>query len=247
MRSKSSFWESPMAEPQIIRTADPEALARHVAVWLTGRAEAASGRFAIALSGGSTPKRLYEILAEPAQRDRFPWDRTYLFWGDERFVPPDSAESNFNMTRIALLDHVPIPPSHIHPMPTVGAPADAARAYEATLRAYYGREALDMARPLFDVTLLGLGENGHTASLFPDTASLDESLAWVAPVTEGVPQPRLTLTYPAIACSAVVAFLVAGKNKASVLKRVLAGDRSQPAARITSAGELIWFVDEAAV
>jgi 6-phosphogluconolactonase len=235
-----------MAEPRIVRTADPEALARQVALWLTDRAAAASGRFAIALSGGSTPKRLYEILAEPAQRDRFPWDRTYLFWGDERFVPPDSAESNFKMTRVALLDHVPIPPSHIHPMPTVGAPANAARAYEATLRAYYGREALDMAHPLFDVTLMGLGENGHTASLFPDTAALDESLAWVAPVTEGVPQPRLTLTYPAIACSAVVAFLVAGKAKAEVLKRVLAGDRSQPAARIVSGGDLIWFVDEAA-
>jgi len=235
-----------MAEPQIVRTADPEALARHVAVWLTERAAASSGRFAIALSGGSTPKRLYEILAEPAQRDRFPWDRTYLFWGDERCVPPDSADSNFNMTRHALLDHVPIPPAQIYRMPTEGTPADAARAYQATLQSYYGREVLDMAYPLFDVTLLGLGENGHTASLFPDTASLDETLAWVAPVTEGVPQPRLTLTYPAIACSDVVAFLVAGKSKATVLKRVLAGDRTQPAARITSAGDLIWFVDEAA-
>jgi len=235
-----------MAEPRIVRTADAEALARHVAVWLTDLAAASAGRFAIALSGGSTPKRLYEILAEPAQRDRFPWDRTHLFWGDERFVPPDSADSNYNMTRHALLDHAPIPPSQIHPMPTEGTPAAAARAYQATLQTYYGREALDMAHPLFDVTLLGLGENGHTASLFPDTASLEESLAWVAPVTEGVPQPRLTLTYPAIACSSVVAFLVAGKNKATVLKRVLAGDRSQPASRITATGELIWFVDEAA-
>jgi 6-phosphogluconolactonase len=235
-----------MAEPHIVRTADAEALARHVAVWLTDTAIASTGRFAIALSGGSTPKRLYEILAEPAQSDRFPWERTHMFWGDERFVPPDSAESNFNMTRQALLDHVPVPKAQIHPMPTTGRPADAAKAYESTLQQYYGREALDMAYPLFDVTLLGLGENGHTASLFPDTASLDESLDWVAPVTEGVPQPRLTLTYPAIACSAVVAFLVAGNSKATVLKRVLAGDRSQPAARITAAGDIIWFVDEAA-
>jgi 6-phosphogluconolactonase len=235
-----------MPEPQIVRTADQEALARHVASWLTDKAAASSGRFAIALSGGSTPKRLYEILAEPAQRDRFPWDRTHLFWGDERFVPPDSADSNFNMTRHALLDHVPIPPAQIHRMPTEATPAEAARAYQATLQNYYGREALDMAHPLFDVTLLGLGENGHTASLFPDTASLDGTLSWVAPVTENVPQPRLTLTYPAIACSSVVAFLVAGKSKATVLKRVLAGDRSQPAARITAAGDLIWFVDEAA-
>jgi len=235
-----------MAEPHLVRTENSEALARHVALWLTEQAATSVGRFAIALSGGSTPKRLYEILAEPDQRDRFPWSRTHLFWGDERFVPPDSAESNYNMTRQALLDHVPIPPAQIHAMPTTGNPADAAKAYQSTLQAYYGRDALDMAYPLFDVTLLGLGENGHTASLFPETASLEESLAWVAPVTEGVPQPRLTLTYPAIACSGVVAFLVAGRSKAGVLKNVLDGDRSQPAARITAAGEIIWFVDEAA-
>jgi 6-phosphogluconolactonase len=235
-----------MAEARIVTTDTPEALARHVAAWLTERATASTGRFAIALSGGSTPKLLYEILAEPEFSDRFPWDRTHFFWGDERFVPADSPDSNFNMTRKALLDHAPIPPANIYPMPTTGTPAEAARAYQATLQAYYGLETLDMARPLFDVVLLGLGENGHTASLFPDTASLDETLAWVAPVTEGVPQPRLTLTYPAIACSRIVAFLVAGKSKASVLKRVLAGDRSQPAARITSSGEILWFVDAAA-
>jgi 6-phosphogluconolactonase len=236
-----------MSEPKIVTLPDPEALARHVAGWLTDLAIASTGRFAICLSGGSTPKRLYEILAEPDYANRFPWDRTHVFWGDERFVPPESPDSNLGMTRRALLDHVPIPPAHIHPMPTTGTPADAARAYEATLQAYYGLEALDMARPLFDVTFLGLGENGHTASLFPNTASLEESLAWVAPVTEGVPQPRLTLTYPAIACTDVVAFLVAGKSKKDVLKLVLSGDRSQPATRITAAGELIWFTDAAAV
>jgi 6-phosphogluconolactonase len=230
----------------MITLPDPEGLARHVAGWLTDLAAASTGRFAISLSGGSTPRRLYEILAEPAYAQLFPWERTHLFWGDERFVPPESADSNLGMTRHALLDHVPIPAANIHPMPTTGVPAEAARAYDATLKAYYGLETLDMARPLFDVTLLGLGENGHTASLFPGTASLDETLAWVAPVTEGVPQPRLTLTYPAIACSNIVAFLVAGKSKAEVLRLVLAGDRTQPAARITAAGELIWFVDAAA-
>jgi 6-phosphogluconolactonase len=132
-------------------------------------------------------------------------------------------------------------------MPTIGSPAEAAQAYQATLEQYYGHETLDMARPLFDVTLLGLGENGHTASLFPDTPALEESLAWVAPVTQGVPQPRLTLTYPAIACSNYVAFLVAGAGKADVLRRVLDGDRSQPAARVTAAGSLIWFTDKAAL
>ena len=158
-----------MAEPAIVTLADPEALARHVAGWLTEQALASTGRFAIALSGGSTPKRLYEVLAEPDFAHRFPWERTHLFWGDERFVPADSADSNYRMTRLALLDHVKVPPGHIHPMPTSGNPAEAAQAYQATLEQYYSHETLDMARPLFDVTLLGLGENGHTASLFPGT------------------------------------------------------------------------------
>ena len=236
-----------MAEPALVTLADPEALARHVAEWLTGLANAAPGRFSISLSGGSTPKRLFEILAEPANAARFPWAHTHLFWGDERFVPYDHPDSNYRMTRLAMLDHVPIPPDNVHPMPVSGDPAAAARDYQATLQAYYNAESLDMTRPLFDVVFLGLGENGHTASLFPGTASLNETLAWVAPVTENVPQPRLTLTYPAIACSKFAVFLVAGANKAKVLRLVLDGDRSQPAARITSAGEVIWFTDEAAV
>ena len=235
-----------MAEPQIVSLETSDALARHVAAWLTDLALAAPGRFAVALSGGSTPKRLFEVLAEPANAARFPWARTQLFWGDERLVPYDDPDSNYRMTRLALLDHVPLSPGQVHPMPVQGDPASAASAYQATLQAYYNAEALDMSRPLFDVVLLGLGENGHTASLFPETAALEESLAWVAPVTQHVPQPRLTLTYPAIACSRVVAFLVAGEGKADVLQRVLSGDRSQPAARVTSAGEVIWFTDEAA-
>ena len=190
-----------MAEPAVVALADPEALAQHVADWLIALARASTGRFSLALSGGSTPKRLFEILAEPARASLFPWERTHLFWGDERFVPYDHPDSNYRMARLALLDHVPIPPAQVNPMPTEGYPSAAARAYQATLQTYYGAESLDMTRPLFDVVFLGLGENGHTASLFPGTAALDETLAWVAPVTQGVPQPRLTLTYPAIACS----------------------------------------------
>ncbi len=236
-----------MAEPALVTLADPEALARHAADWLTGLANAATGTFSVALSGGSTPKRLFEILAEPANAARFPWARTHFFWGDERFVPYDHPDSNYRMARLAMLDHVPVPPDNVHPMPTSGDPAAAARAYQATLQAYYRAESLDMTRPLFDVVLLGLGENGHTASLFPGTASLNETLAWVTPVVENVPQPRLTLTYPAIACSRFVAFLVAGAGKAAVLRLVLDGDRTQPAARVTSAGEVLWFTDAAAV
>ncbi len=235
-----------MAASKIVTLEDADALAWHVAGWLTGLAEASPGRFAVALSGGSTPKRLYEVLASAPFRDRFPWGRTHLFWGDERFVPHDHPDSNYLMARQALIDHVPVPPGNVHPMPTHGSLNEAAVAYQATLRSYYDREALDMERPLFDAMLLGLGDNGHTASLFPGTAALDEALAWVVPVTDGVPQPRLTLTYPAIACSAQVAFMVAGKGKAAAVRRVLDGDRSQPAARVASAGELTWFLDRAA-
>jgi 6-phosphogluconolactonase len=235
-----------MAEPSIVTTANAEALAQHVAAWLTDLAKASTGRFAIALSGGSTPKRLYEILAQEPYKSQFPWDRTHLFWGDERHVPPTDANSNQRMTREALLDHIPIPPQNIHAVPVSGAPEGDAIKYQQDMQTYYDDMELDMARPLFDVVLLGLGENGHTASLFPDTPALEESMAWVAAVTTGVPQPRLTLTYPAIAASRHVAFLVAGASKAAVLKLVLGGDRTQPAARITSIGRITWFIDKAA-
>ncbi len=234
-----------MAEPRIERLADAEALAQRAAAWITTLAESSAGRFAVALSGGSTPKRLYEILAAAPLRDRFPWSRTHLFWGDERLVPVDDENSNQHMVQEALLAHVAIPAANVHRVVTAGSPAEDASAYEQMLKSYYGAETLDAARPLFDVVLLGLGENGHTASLFPGTPSLDETLAWVAPVTTGgVPQPRITLTYPAIASSRHVAFLAAGKGKAQILARVLGGDRDQPAARVTSMGELVWFVDE---
>ena len=235
-----------MAEPQIVRSADAEALARHVAGWLSDLANAATGRFSIALSGGSTPKRLYEILAEDSFRARFPWDRVHLFWGDERHVPATDENSNQRMTREALLDHAPIPPQNIHWVPVDATPAEDALAYQQDLQTYYGDTVLSMARPLFDVVLLGLGENGHTASLFPGTPALEEEIAWVAPVTQGVPQPRLTLTYPAIACSFHVAFLVAGASKAPMVRLVLGGDRTQPATRITSMGQITWFLDAAA-
>jgi 6-phosphogluconolactonase len=235
-----------MAEPRIVVLENPEALAQHVAQWLLDIANATPHRFSIALSGGATPKRLYEILAGPPYRDSFPWARTHVFWGDERFVPHDDRDSNFRMAWQALLDHVPIPPANIYPMPYGPAPAEAAAVYQQLLQVYYGSEALDASRPLFDVNLLGLGEDGHTASLFPGTPALDEAMAWVTSVTENVKQPRITLTYPAIASSRYVAFVAAGASKAAVLKQVLAGDRSKPAARIVATGDLIWFLDKAA-
>jgi 6-phosphogluconolactonase len=228
--------------------ADPEALARRAAEWLLAEATTKEGRFAIALSGGSTPKRLYQLLARPPYRDAFPWARTHLFWGDERFVPHDDPKSNYRMTREAMLSRVPIPPANIHPIPTEGmTPDEAAAAYERELKAFYGADRLDPARPLLDVNLLGLGTNGHTASLFPGTAVLEERRRWVAPVvTADEPHPRITLTYPALESSRQAAFLVAGAEKREILARFRRRDQALPAARLTPVGTLRLFADAAA-
>ena len=237
-----------MAERQIRKSADAQTLARDVAGWLTAKAVATTGRFAIALSGGSTPQSLYEQLASETFRDRFPWDRTYWFFGDERFVDHDDKDSNYRMVRQALFDHAPIAPANIFAIPCSGTPEDAARNYQQMLQVYYGSEALDMSRPLFDVTFMGLGEDGHTASLFPGNPVLNDSVHWVAAVNDpSVKQPRITLTYKALACSETMAFLVQGAGKKAPLQRVLANDMSAPAARATAIGDVIWFVDEAAI
>ncbi len=151
------------------------------------------------------------------------------------------------MVREALLDHVEIPAANVHPMPTSGTSEDAAARYQAELQTYYRSEALLAERPLFDVVLLGLGENGHTASLFPGTPALDDTLHWVVPcVPLDAPHTRLTLTYAAIASSREIAFLLAGAGKREVFGRVKSGDRAQPASRIGSIGRVNWFLDEAA-
>jgi len=226
--------------------ADPAALARHVASWMTELARASRGPFRVSLSGGSTPKALYSLLASEAFVERFPWDRVSWFWGDERFVPYDDPESNYRMTREAMLAKAPVPPANIHPVPTDGAPEDAALRYERTLQAAYGSDTLDEARPLFDVTLLGLGPDGHTASLLPGDPVLAERRHWVAAIAHGRPEVRITMTYPAIESSRHVAFLVAGSEKAKILQTVLAGGSDVPAARLRPIGELIWFADRAA-
>jgi 6-phosphogluconolactonase len=225
---------------------DPEALAHRTARWITDLAAASRDRFAICLSGGSTPRRLYQLLAEIPYRDALPSDRIHWFWGDERFVPWDHPESNYGMVHAALLERVPVPSDNIHGIPTTGTPADAAAAYERVLKSYYGSESLDPTRPLFDIQILGLGPDGHTASLIPGTSVLEERHRWVAEVIGGRPEPRITLTYPALESSRHTAFLVAGADKRATLSRALAGDQGLPAARIHPVGELIWFVDEAA-
>jgi 6-phosphogluconolactonase len=204
------------------------------------------GRFAVALSGGRTPVRAYELLAQPPWREQVPWEDVYVFWGDERCVLPGDPRSNARMARLALLDHVPIPAAQIHPISCAGAPAQGSREYEDTIRSFFeGRQ------PRFDLIFLGLGENGHTASLFPETPVLDEGNRWAAEVY--VPEQRLyrvTLTPPIINQGKTVAFLVAGANKAAVLQEVLEGQRDPhrlPAQLIQPiSGDLHWLVDQEA-
>jgi 6-phosphogluconolactonase len=225
---------------------NPAALARYVAEWMTSAALGAKGTFRVSLSGGSTPKMLYGLLASDEFRNRFPWQLVSWYWGDERFVPYDHPESNYRMTREAMLAKVPVPPENIHPVPVDGSPQDAARRYEQDLQQAYGATVLDPTRPLFDVTLLGLGPDGHTASLLPGDPVLEERERWVAAVSHGRPEIRITMTYPVIESSRRVAFLVTGQEKATILQAIRAGGSQVPAARVRPVGELIWFVDRAA-
>jgi 6-phosphogluconolactonase len=225
---------------------DSTAIARHVAEWITSATLEAKGAFRVSLSGGSTPKTLYGLLASDEFKNRFPWQRVSWYWGDERFVPYDSPESNYRMTREAMFDKAPVPAHNIHPVPVDGTPEDAARRYERTLQEAYGATTLDPARPLFDLTLLGLGPDGHTASLLPGEPVLEERKRWVAAVSHGRPEVRITMTYPVIESSRRVAFLVSGSEKASIFRTIRAGGSDVPASRVRPVGELFWFVDRAA-
>jgi 6-phosphogluconolactonase len=227
--------------------ADPEALARRVAQWMLAIAGAKDGVVAIALAGGTTPRLLYRHLAAPPHRDEFPWARTHWFWGDERFVPPDDPRSNYHMAQEAMLSRVPIPSANLHPMPTEAvAPEVAAALYEQELKSFYGADRFDPARPLFDINLLGLGTNGHTASLFPGTSVLRVRDRWAAAVTPDAEEPRITLTYPALESAGHVAFLVAGAEKRAILGQIRRGEGDLPAARVHPVGTLTWFADQAA-
>ena len=230
---------------ELVVLPDAQALAVHAAAWLAAQIKAASGPLRICLSGGSTPKAMFDMLASPAHAG-LDWSGVHLFWGDERFVPPEHPDSNYGMTRARLLSKLAIPPANIHPIPTDGTPADAAVRYQRLLQAEYGAETLDAARPLFDVTFLGLGEDGHTASLIPGEPVLTERRRWVAEVAHGRPEVRLTLTYPPLESSRAVAFLVAGAGKRSILARARAGEAGLPAAALRPHGTLAWFADAAA-
>ncbi len=220
---------------------------RFVSLYEAGTA--AHGRFSVALAGGSTPKGLYSLLAEEMFSRYIDWSQVYFFWGDERCVPPDHTESNYRMVRLALLDQVPVPSGNIHRIHAEKEPDQAAEAYEHTLRQFFkGRGDGSMS---FDLVLLGMGDDGHTASLFPNTDVLDESEPRVT--ATHVPQLdtwRITLTAPAINAARNIMFLVAGAGKAAVLQEVLEGPRqvrALPAQLINpTSGHLVWLLDEAA-
>lgn len=233
------------AEQRIFESA--EALARGAAEWLCDLALRSDRRFAVCLSGGSTPRRLYECLGSEDFVGRLPWNRMHWFWGDERFVPHDHPDSNYRMARDAMLSRAPIPAANIHAIPTEGlSPQEAAKAYETTLKQFYGDDTLDPHRPLFDVTLLGVGADGHTASLFPGEPALLEKRRWAVEVVGAKAEPRITLTYPALNSSGAVALLATGSEKRSIVARALAGDEALPVTRIDPAGTLLWFMDGAA-
>jgi 6-phosphogluconolactonase len=219
---------------------DPAALARRAAQYLVemvGEAADGQGRARIAISGGSTPRDAFELLADRSQpwHNRMPWDKLDLYWVDERAVPPGDANSNYGMTREALLDHVPLHPSQIHRIEGELDPETAAALYESELRSSFRLEGAEL--PRFDLIALGMGSDGHTASLFPRSQAIHETNRLVA--ANHVPQKdawRITLTWPVINRASSVFFLIAGTDKAAILSEVLTGPRDPE--RLPS--QLIW-------
>jgi 6-phosphogluconolactonase len=254
---------------------DLEALSRAVAEELTARAgeKAATGRsFGLVLAGGSTPRTLYRLLATDF-RERMPWPRVHLLWGDERFVPADHPDSNRRMAEETLISRVPIPPANVHPIPQPAAPGEsgggdrseaaspeeAAARYEEELRRLLEEPAGSRAGsrigsrrgPGFDAVLLGVGEDGHTASLFPGDTALDETERWVRAVPHPPApheHPRVTLTLPALARAEQVLFLAAGERKRAAVRSIaIRRDADDlPAARVRCRGPVEWLIDRAA-
>ena len=230
---------------------DSESLASAAARLLVDNARRAvtdKGLFTLAISGGSTPKRLFEILADRSKPyfGELPWSDTHFFWVDERHVPPDDKDSNYRMTREAMLSHVPAPEANIHRIISENPSAEAAAVdYETTLNTFFDK------LPRFDLVLLGLGEDGHTASIFPGSPVLHETGRLVAaPRVEKLKTFRITLTLPVLNNAAATVFLVNGNGKAQVLRDVLKGEfdpEKLPAQAIRPThGELKWLIDEQA-
>jgi len=238
--------------PQIIICTDVAEVARRAAerfIEIAREGVIAQGRFSVALAGGSTPKKLYELLASEEYCERIEWPKAHIFFGDERCVPPDDAESNYLMANEALLSRVAVAPQNVHRMNGEGDAAANARLYEDELRAFFNGSSW----PRFDLVLLGMGDDGHTASLFPGSRALQKTDAWVvANWVEKFQTFRLTLTAPAINHAAHVLFLVTGVNKAERLREVINGMRdverlpSQLIQPQDAGGTLEWLIDKEA-
>jgi gluconokinase/6-phosphogluconolactonase len=231
-----------------IRVDDPAAMAKTAAEHLLLQIDANPGRIAVCLTGGSSPKQLYHLLATEPWRSLIPWDRVHWFIGDERFVPPSDPLNNMAMARHAFLDSC-APAPNIHPIPTeTTGPDDSAARYERDLKAFYDADQFDPARPLFDLVLMGIGPDGHTASLFPGYPAVEEQTRWVVGVDRAHVAPfvpRVTLTLPALASCRKMLFEVAGQDKRPILTRVLSGE-SLPANRARSERQTIFLIDAAA-
>jgi 6-phosphogluconolactonase len=219
---------------------DADALAARAAAIIADRLKTARVPYRVLLSGGSTPRATYARLADMD----IDWGCAELFFGDERFVPPDHKDSNYRMVRDSLLAKGTVKPRKLLAIPTDGTPQSAADRYDETLRQQYGAGTLEPGIPLFHLTLLGLGDDGHTASLLPGQPVLQERSRWAAVVPEGRDEPRITLTYPALEASALIIFLVSGTAKRDALAQARGG--ALPAGGIKPQGDVLWLVDGAA-
>jgi 6-phosphogluconolactonase len=244
---------STVKKPEIWIGKDPDAVARKAAALLVSESKRAiqiRSRASVVLSGGSTPKKLHRLLATDfAQLLSTLWKDIHFFFGDERSVPPEHAESNYRMAKETLFDHAPIPRSNIHRIRAEETAAQAAELYEKELRQFFGSAQPANALPRFDLIFLGLGTDGHTASLFPQTAALAESKRWV--VSNSVDKlgtERITLTYPVLNNAKQILFMVTGAEKAAVLKEILQTKAGRyPAEKIQPLdGSVLWLLDKAA-
>ena len=235
----------PEAQVQIFK--DEDELSRAAAEFFRKVAQEsiiAHGRFAVALSGGSTPRRFYSLLGSPSYRDVLDWSRIHIFWADERCVPQDWPESNYKLVHDAFLSSVPLPAENIHRIRGEEEPADAAQTYEYELLSFIDSRGI----VVFDLVILGTGEDGHTASLFPGSDALFERTRLAVPVFLEQPKiNRVTLTLPVLNHAAQVLFLVSGRAKADIVRDILEGDETQryPAGQVRPvSGEVTWFIDQ---
>ena len=234
---------------EVIVVPDGKAISETAAKRLISRLKSAKDRAAVCLTGGSSPEGLYRLLAEDPWCKEVPWHRVHWFMGDDRFVPETDPLSNMGMARRLFLDEAGAPRGNVHAIPAdANYPEGAANIYQDTLRNFYGAEQLDPARPLFDLVLMGVGPDGHTASLFPQSRALDEKSRWVVGVAKAGMEPlvpRVTLTFPALASTHEMLFMADGAGKREILHRVFSGE-DLPAARAYAEGDLVWLLDRAA-